>query len=169
MIAATNVVDTNVIRVANRQHEGVSPDCVRNCVMALERIKTAARIAIDAHYVIVREYQKEPRKRNGRGPGDAFVKWVLQNKNNVARCDQVVLTTSSERGYENFPDHAQLADFDAPDRVFVAVAAAHPDRPPILEAADARWVRWKPVLQECGVPVKLMCVADIMKFRKAQP
>jgi hypothetical protein len=57
-----------------------------------------------------------------------------------------------------------LADFDAPDRKFVAVAAAHADRPPILQAADSKWLDWQDALKEHGITVELLCPQDIRRF-----
>jgi hypothetical protein len=160
----TVVVDTNVILVANRQHASVSELCIASCVTRLYEIVQAGRIAIDDGYRILSEYQNKTEPQIGKRAGDAFVKWLLRNNANPERCDQVVLAEHAERHFESFPDDVRLANFDPPDRKFVAVAAAHSDGPSILQAADSKWVAWATALQEHGVTVDFLCPADIRSF-----
>lgn len=164
----TVVVDTNAILVANRQHDDVSDDCVVACALRLQGIMRDGRIALDQRFLILQEYQNKTRPTHGRGPGDAFVKWALQNNSNTARCDQVLITDHADRGFEEFPNDVHLAAFDAPDRKFVAVAAAHPNRPPILQATDSKWLDWEGPLRNHGVTVEFLCPRDIKRFYEAK-
>ncbi len=158
------IVDTNVVLVANGQHPDVSDECVASCAMKLESIKREGRIALDDAFRILGEYQHKTRPNRAKGPGDAFVKWVLQNMANEARCDLTPIEEHEERGFESFPEDADLANFDMADRKFVAVAAAHPEHPAILQAADSKWLDWSPALDRCGLRVEFICEADIRKF-----
>lgn len=45
-----------------------------------------------------------------------------------------------------------------------AVSAAHPDRPPIAQAADSKWLDWAPALQRHGIQVEFLCLVDIQRF-----
>jgi hypothetical protein len=161
----TSIIDTNVILVANGSHDDVGPDCVKACALRLQAILKDQRIALDSSFEILLEYQNKTQPKKGNGPGDAFVKWALQNNANAARCDLVPITPHAKRGYESFPDDARLANFDPPDRKFVAVAAAHQDHPPILQAADSKWIAWAPALKEHGIEVDFLCPDDIERFR----
>ena len=70
-------------------------------------------------------------------------------------------------GFEEFPDHPGLAGFDVSDRVFVAVSAAHPEKPPIVEASDSKWWGWKDALEQCGVRVGFLCPDELArKYRE---
>lgn len=160
----TVVVDTNVILIANGQHAGVSATCMKACASRLYDIVQSGRVAIDDGYQILLEYQNKTTPRVGKRAGDAFVKWLLRNNTNAERCDRVALEVHDERGFEAFPDDARLGDFDPPDRKFVAIAAAHRDKPPILQAADSKWVRWAPALSGHGVKVDFLCPEDIRAF-----
>ncbi len=160
----TFVVDTNAILVANRQHADVSEACVAACAKKLLLITNQERIAIDDGYRILREYQNKTQPHVGKRPGDAFVKWVLRNNANPQRCDRVPLVAHPDREFASFPDDKRLAGFDPPDRKFVAVAAAHAERPPILQATDSKWVGWAPALQDHGVTVEFLCPEDIGRF-----
>lgn len=162
----TVVVDTNVILVANGQHKDVSPDCEADCALKLQSIMLDDRIALDDAFEILLEYQNKTQPKTGNRPGDAFVKWALKNNANTKRCDLVVLRRHPKRHFESFPDDARLANFDPPDRKFVAVAAAHEERPPILQAADSKWLDWEPALTDHGITVEFLCPADIQRFHK---
>jgi hypothetical protein len=160
----TVVVDTNVILVANRQHESVGDTCVVACMTRLQEIMNNGRVVIDDAYRILEEYQNKTTPHVGKRAGDIFVKWLLRNNANDKRCDQVKLEAHDERVFESFPDDIRLATFDPPDRKFVAVAAAHGKKPPILQATDSKWIDWAPVLQKHGVEVEFLCPKDIKVF-----
>jgi hypothetical protein len=160
----TVIVDTNVILVANEQHPDVTEQCVVACARRLERIMIAGRIVIDDGYLILKEYQNKTTPQMGKRPGDAFVKWLLRNNANAERCQQVKLVEHAERGFESFPDDERLMSFDPSDRKFVAVAIAHPNHPPIAQAADSKWLGWSSALEDHGVSLDLVCPADIRGF-----
>jgi len=162
----TSIVDTNVILIANRQHENVSPQCINNCTMKLQSLMQKGRIALDDRFRILNEYQHKTNPSKAKGPGDIFVKWALQNNANPARCDRVPITEHHERGFESFPEDADLSKFDTADRMFVAVAVSHSEHPPILQAADSKWLGWALALKRHGVLVEFLCKEDIQRFQK---
>ncbi|MEZ4433819.1 MAG: hypothetical protein R3F65_15550 [bacterium] len=66
--------------------------------------------------------------------------------------------------FVEFPAHPKLAGFDRSDRKFVATAAGHAaPHPPIVQAADSKWVGWAPALAEVGIAVEFVCRGDIQK------
>jgi hypothetical protein len=163
-----SVVDTNVILVANGQHGDVSPECVASCALRLQSIMENGKLAVDDQFKILLEYQNKTIPKNGNRPGDAFVRWALQNNANAARVDRIELTENPERGFNTFPDDPDLFDFDASDRKFVAVARGHANSPPILQATDSKWLVWNAALQRHGVSVEFVCPDDIAKFQKSK-
>lgn len=160
-----SIVDTNVILIANGQHDDVSPECVASCALRLQAIMRSGKLALDENFRILSEYQNKTVPKTGNRPGDAFVRWALQNNANAARIDCVFLTEHADRGFENFPDDDDLLDFDAPDRKFVAVACGHPGSPPILQGADSKWLGWHAALNRNGVIVEFLCPDDISRFQ----
>lgn len=162
----TSIVDTNVVLVANGQHQGVSPGCVAVCSLRLQAIMQQERIALDDSFRILNEYQHKTQPKRGNRPGDAFVKWALRNNANSAKCDLVPLQEHPDRGFESFPEDSDLVNFDAPDRMFVAVAAVHPAHPQILQAADSKWLDWEPALKRHGIEVDFICKDDIQRFHR---
>lgn len=125
---------------------------------------------IDDGHRIVGEYLRNPPLLKTNEVGGKFLKWLLQNKANKARIEQVPLTETSEHCFSEFPDKALETCFDAPDRKFVAVAHTHADKPPILQAADCKWLDWWPALRAAGVEVMFLCPDDACRFyRKKFP
>ncbi|TAG11457.1 MAG: hypothetical protein EAZ42_00755 [Verrucomicrobia bacterium] len=124
------------------------------------------RIALDAGFEVLSEYQNKTQPVQAKRPGDVFVKWALQNRSNASRCDQISLDAHSQRKYQAFPDDSRLAAFDESDRKFVAIAAAHQSRPRILQATDSKWLAWCGALKEHGLTVEFLCDQDIKRFHK---
>jgi hypothetical protein len=67
------------------------------------------------------------------------------------------------RDFAEFPNHPGLSTFDPSDRKFVAVANAHPGKPPILQATDSKWVGWNEALNACDIKVDFLCPNEIRK------
>jgi hypothetical protein len=113
-------------------------------------------LVLDAGDEIFNEYRKELAMKGQPGMGDMFMKWVHDNRWALPDSNRVVIT-KTQNIYQEFPDHAGLIDFDPSDQKFVAVSNAHPDKPPILQATDSKWWRWKDVLAEIGIEVHFLC------------
>jgi len=157
------VIDTNVLLVANQQHNDASPECILACTQKLLWAQQHGVVVVDDAYRIISEYCNKT-NINGTRTGDAFLKWLLQNKANTARVHQVVINETVPDHFTEFPDQALQPSFDAPDRKFSAVANAHLDKPSILQAADCKWLNWWPALQQTGVTVEFVCPDDICGF-----
>jgi len=120
---------------------------------------------LDAQDLILGEYLRNLSRRGQPGVGDAFLKWILTNQWNPNRCALVHIHAleGDGRGFEEFPQDLSLDGFDRDDRVFVAVALAHPERPPILEATDTDWWHYRQALRANGVAIKFLCVTEIRR------
>jgi hypothetical protein len=146
------IVDTNVGVVANEREAHASPECVIACVDALERIVAGrARLVLDDGWEILKEYMRYMSSSGQPGPGDAFVKWALNNLANPDRCECVPLDMGV------FPIDPDLAAFDPADRKFVALALASDSRPAIANAVDSDWWHFREALQRAGVEVIFLC------------
>jgi hypothetical protein len=155
------VVDTNVPVVANARASQAPPECVVACVRELSALmkRCSGGIVLDDQWRIIQEYRAHLRPSGQPGLGDAFLKWVLTNRANPERCVLVRITpvAGSDPDFEEFPRDRSLNGFDPQDRKFVAVALAHPRRPPILQAVDARWWKFRNALSVHGVIVRFLC------------
>ena len=163
----TVVADTNVAVVANALSEQASEDCVETCAERLEEImRGEVKLVLDDDWQILGEYAQNLHF-TGTDVGDRFLQWVLRNWRNPERCDLIHITSvdGSENEFEEFPDDPTLEGFDPDDRKFIAVAVAHPEKPPILQAVDSQWSDFRDILRENGVTVAFICEADIQRLR----
>lgn len=158
------IIDTNVLLVANGQHADVSPKCVSECIQHLSIIKNGGITVIDDAHHVLSEYLHKTNPNLSKGVGDVFLKWLLRNAGNPAHVEQVSITGDLADGFVEFPDAALQEKFDASDRKFVAVANAHPDKPPIWQAVDCKWLDWWQELRERDISVKFLCQVDICCF-----
>lgn len=157
------VIDTNVLLVANGQHDEVSEDCVAECVTRLEAIQQKGIVVIDDGFRILGEYQHKTSLNPPKGVGDVFLKWLFRQAGS-ARVEQITLNETTENCFAEFPDKALEPLFDAPDRKFTAVAHAHPEKPAIWQAADCKWLDWWSALRAKGIEVDFLCPADACAF-----
>jgi hypothetical protein len=158
------VIDTNVLLVANGQHDDASPECVTECVHRLTSIQTNGVTVIDDGFRLFREYQHKTQLNPAKGVGDVFLKWLLRNAGDASRIHQVTITETGPDEFAEFPDFGLQPSFDAPDRKFAAVANTHPAKPAIWQAVDCKWLNWWPALQDKGVKVQFLCPDDVSRF-----
>lgn len=167
---AAAVIDTNVLLVANGSHADASPACQAECVNRLLAQQRNGVVVIDDEYRILKEYLNKTSPNQPKRVGDAFLKWLLQHQGNAMRVHRIAITEMGRNMYREFPDIELQPAFDASDRKFAAVSNAHPDRPPIWQATDCKWLAWWPALQAKGVSVKFLCPRDVRKvYRKKFP
>jgi hypothetical protein len=155
------LVDTNVPVIANHTDDPATiPDdlvlCVQKCVDAVDHVMNKGSLVLDSGDEIYGEYLNNLCLSGRKGLGNAFMKWVHDNRWKFPDTDRVVITKNGE-SYDQFPDHDGLNTFDNSDRKFVAVANAHPAKPPILQATDSKWWGWKDALTDVGITVDFLC------------
>jgi len=150
-------MDTNVPVVANGRMSQANHDCVSACIDALLRIRQERRLLLDNGGLILDEYRRNLSPSGQPGPGDAFFKWLWDNQGNADQCRRVDVTPDDNRGFAEFPDDADLSDFDPDDRKFVAVALASEVTPPTLNATDTDWWIHRNALVRNGVRVEFLC------------
>lgn len=153
------LIDTNVAVTANRGATHASPDCVLSCIRALKDLRETKRILVDQLGFIMREYRRHLAPAGQPGTGDMFFKWLWDNQGNPQLCRHVVVTVNGnpDRSFEEFPDDMELSRFDRSDRIFVAVALASRESPPILNATDSDWTAFERQLANHGVRVQFLC------------
>lgn len=155
------LVDTNVPINANLAtkpdpNSDVSAHCILRCIQYVANVTQNGGLVLDEAGEIYNEYISHLSLCGQPGQGDAFAKWVHDHQWNPSKVDRVTITKNSE-SYDQFPAHDGLNDFDKSDRKFVAVANAHPAKPPILQATDSKWWGWKDALAEVGITVHFLC------------
>ena len=155
------LVDTNVpinTNLATNPDPGsdVPDECVLACVEAIDHVVKQGDLVLDSADEIFTEYRNHLSLSGQPGVGDGFMKWVNDNRWKFPDTDRVAITKNGD-SYDKFPDHDGLTQFDKSDRKFIAVANAHPAKPPVLQATDSKWWGWKDALEEVGITVRFLC------------
>jgi hypothetical protein len=160
------IIDTNVPLVANGKAEQASPECVNECTKRLNVLIQTGKLVLDSNWLIIKEYRNKLQSTGQPGVGDKFLKWVLTNYKNNSRCEMVNITEKNNDGcdFEEFPDDSRLENFDPDDRKFVAVSIAHAGNPPVLQAVDTQWWRYRDILAEYNVKTEFLCEKDILSM-----
>lgn len=162
------VIDTNVLLVANGAHDDVSAACRKTCVERLLAHRKSGVTVIDDGFRILGEYLHKTSPARPRGVGDAFLKWLLQNRRNPIRVREVALIETDADSFAEFPGADLQARFDPADRKFAAVAHAHPGGAAVWQAADCKWLDWWPALGAAGIRVEFLCPDDACRFYAAK-
>jgi len=152
------VIDTNVLIVANnRESPQASPKCIISCIKWLKSFEKSGILVIDSNWLMIEEYQNKVNSSGQPGVGDAFLKWILLNRSNPHRCQQVQITQIAEYEFREFPKSESLQKFDLSDRKFVAVTLTHPQRPAIANAVDSDWFIFQEALVANGITIEFLC------------
>lgn len=164
------VIDTNVAKTANAANDAASAECRAASARALQAVMKSGHAFIDDAGLIVAEYHANLRRSGEPGPGDAFFRWLLTHEWGSERVTRVKLTPREEDAddFEELPRPPYGVRYDPSDRKFLAVAAAHPERPPILQSFDSKWWGWRRALGELGVTVHFLCPREIAKKHAAK-
>ncbi len=165
------VVDTNVPLVAAGRADHAGDDCRRASIRAVKRVMTdRTKLVLDDGFEIIKEYCNKLSQSGQPTIGDAFLKWVLTNRMNRGRCEQVSITPiiDESRSYLEFPEDPRLAGFDRSDRKFVAVARASALHPAILNAVDSDWWDYYELLTELGVEIEFICDDQVVQWNQVR-
>ena len=157
------VVDTNVPMTANGANLDASLQCVAASAKALQTLMTSGHIFIDGGGRIVAEYRHNLSAKGQPGPGDAFLKWVLTHEWGgqwVTRVP-IIPKEGDDEDFKELPSPPKGVRYDPSDRKFLAVSAAHPKHPPILQALDSKWWGWRDALAQAGISVHFVCEQEI--------
>lgn len=90
---------------------------------------------------------------------------IQEYEHNVERTDMVKLEKDNEN-YCAFPDDKELKEFDLADRKFIALARSHNENPPIIEAADGKWLQFVETLKKYNIEIKFLDIDYAQKMYK---
>ena len=135
--------------------------CMETCAKKLKEIVERGHVVIDDSHLLLREYRANLNTSGEPGVGDHFHRWLLTNQGNPTRCTRVHITPTSDGSYKEFPRHPDLKSFDPSDRKFIAVAAAHPQSPCVLQAFDSKWWPVRHAFKACGINIAFLCPDEI--------
>lgn len=157
------VVDTNVATTANGRNPAAGPACIAESARALHALVREGHVFVDDGGLILHEYRQNLNARGQPGAGDLFLEWLMTHEYNPARCTRVRITPSAAdpEDFAELPAPADGTVYDRSDRKFLAVSAAHPDHPPVLQSFDSKWWGWQKALAALGVRIHFLCPAEI--------
>ena len=158
------VIDTNVLIVANGKSVQASLECCLRCIETLQEA-TRQLVVIDDAFYILKEYMKEVNPSGQPGAGDEFLRWILRNQGTPTSCEIVTLTPNTRNSFQEFPNDLNLADFDASDHKFVAVANASINAPIISNAVDSDWWIHDEILKRNGIQVMYICEEQVALWK----
>lgn len=156
------VIDTNVVATAERANPTAGPRCRLASAEALEAVMRQGHVFVDTGGLILAEYLDVISPGQPEA-GGAFVKWLLQNQWVAARVSHVPITPQSgaPTTFKELPPPKARTAYDPSDEKFLAVAAAHPEHPPVLQSFDSKWWGWQESLNACGVTIHFLCPDEI--------
>lgn len=165
MTARRCVVDTNVAVAANWANDAASAECAAASARLLHEVMQRGHVFIDDAGDIVEEYRRYLTPGGEPLAGHAFLKWVLTNEWNAQRVTRVAITPNAgDTGFDELPVPPDGTRYDPSDCKFLAVAAAHPDHPAILQSLDSKWWGWVEALRAAGVTIQFLCPDDIKRL-----
>lgn len=151
--APHQAVDTNVLVAANGRDTHADLECQLASVEILVAIQSDKSLLLDRGGEVLAEYLKYSNFHGQPGVGDEFFRWAFQNQGVLVAIE---LHEHEERIWVEFPDLAELQDFDPPDRKFVALALSHPNSS-VVNALDSDYVEAHTALVAAGVDVIEIC------------
>lgn len=156
----TNVIDTNVIAVANGKFFEVSETCKFSCEEFLENIIiTKQRISIDDRHLIFQEYLHYADLKGIPGVGDAFIQWLWQNMGREEICEVVNILPLNveETQFDTILSIEAFDNFDPADKKFLAVAFGSQFEVTIHNATDSDWESISEILPNYQINLNQLC------------
>lgn len=161
------VVDTNVLAVSERKHEGADDASVAACIQIARQIQRGAVVlVIDAADEILSEYLRALDGRHSSGVGTKIARILRQRKYDSTVCRQVPITPSTEvpGSYDEVP--VSVRDFDPDDQKFFAVASADAEKPQIFAGLDEEWWERRKDLAAAGLDVQFVCSNQLLALEQ---
>jgi hypothetical protein len=130
----SNIIETNILIVANQPNHEAGEDCHINCVRFLNDIKNnQRRVAIDFEGQIFREYFTHADLKGQPGFGDIFFRWLHDRQGFEHIVEQVEIDAVE------LPE--DLNGFDKSDLKFVQTAVGSRHKPATIHnATDSDWL-----------------------------
>ena len=146
-----NIIDANVMLLAGTSIRDIPQDqleCFEKSIDFIRQyMKSKSKVVLDDDYRILGEYQNAFHLAKSPNNATVFFRWVLSNS------EYFPLQEEPENVFIPYPDDCELQNFDPPDRKYIALSYAHPDKPAIVEATDSKWWGIKQNLGRHGIIV----------------
>ena len=150
------IIDANVILLAGTHISKITydqVDCWKACIDFIhEMVCPENMFVVDDRWRILKEYIDNSKSINGYPNNSSnFVQYILTNQ---GKClEEFPLNEVAPKVFEPYPKEEALVCFDPSDRKYIALAYAHSEHPPIVEAADSKWWGIQEALRSNGMDV----------------
>lgn len=158
----SDVIDENVLIVANGRSPQASGACQLAAVDWLLECQQGSRLLLDDAYLILNAYSKHCAWSGQPGVGDQFFLWATQN---VGLLRRVALESKTGGGYARFPDDPDLSTFDDDDRLYVATAQSVDPPARVVNAVDSDYSEHGEAFARNGVLIVELCPNELKRSR----
>lgn len=153
------ILDTNVPAKAAVSPNSCSPEALEMQSACMEYIRKLTigqdnKLVLDLDYEICREYQNNVCKDSNLGK--IFFRWLYSYYATILPQDLVKLDKDENGHYKDYPYDDDTKGFDEDDKKFVALSNAHPEKPPIIEAADGKWIGYENAFAKYGIHIEFL-------------
>lgn len=153
------ILDTNVPVKASVLPESC---CVNELVMqkkCMEYINDLvnskdSKIVLDMDFEILNEYRNNVSDKSNMGK--IFFRWLYNYYSHIQPEDNIKLVKDECGKYLKFPYDKDTKSFDESDKKFIALANAHREKPPIVEAADGKWLGYEEAFAKYGITIEFI-------------
>ncbi|MFZ1561731.1 MAG: hypothetical protein WAT37_17485 [Saprospiraceae bacterium] len=158
-----NIIDSNVIAIANGLHDTATIECMHNSISFLKNIKEIVMrrddvfLIYDTSFIILNEYFNHCRKGAEKKLGTAFLKWVHNHKNNQKKIILHDLPADIEFNEELLPEC--YAGFDRNDRKYLILALDFKEfRPSLHYGIDRGYLRYSQCFEDENIELSKLCL-----------
>jgi len=153
------ILDTNVPVKASVSPATCPPDELEMQRACMEYIGELVqnqnkKLVLDLDYEILKEYRNNVYKNSSMGK--IFFTWLNNYLGTILPEDCLKLEKNADGQYKDYPYDEATKDFDESDKKFVALANAHADKPPIIEAADGKWLGYEAAFAKYGIHIEFL-------------
>lgn len=153
------ILDTNVPAKASTPPEACPPEELEIQKSCMEYIRdlthnTDRKLVLDLEHEIWNEYHNNVIQNSNIGK--IFFRWLYEYYPTILPQDHIKMTRNAEGQYITYPYDEETKSFDENDKKFVALANAHPEKPPIIEGTDGKWLGYEAAFAKYGIHIEFL-------------
>ena len=153
------ILDTNVPAKAAVSPATCPPEELKMQKACMEYIgelvkSKEKKLVLDLDHEIWKEYHNNV--CNSSNIGKIFFRWLYEYYATISPEDHIKLNKGSDGKYVDYPYDVETQGFDESDKKFVALANAHQEKPPIIEAADGKWLGYEQSFAKYGIHIEFL-------------
>ena len=153
------IVDTNVPTKASYPMEEWKEEeleLIGSCMDFIHELisNPQSKLVLDMDREIVGEYENNIKKSD---MGKMFFRWLYDYMAQMdIMSDMLKLEKAADGSYKDFPKDEALQGLDLADRKFIALSAAHKEKPQLIQAADGKWLEFEEALEKHGIHIEFL-------------